>query len=564
MANPPPPFRPGLSVGIAGVIQASFVARFAAAARAVPVPAERFRTPSPGGGKPLPAAVQGKMEALFGADFSQVRIHVGDRPAALGAVAFAHGSDLHFAHGRYDPATPAGQRLLGHELAHVVQQRAGRARNPFGTGLALVQDPALEAEAERMGLRAMTALAAPAPRPVAPGRVAQPYFKIAAERVFTSREAMRGSGARALVSDEASLHAQQEGGEEFLDTGRARIVSAVRATLRVSDDGRMAIEDSDLSTRQPKVFFATADVFRASNAALRDVVSDFRLAQGGETVRIITASGREHVLRSAYPVFAAAPAAARDLSLTASQNCNDMATSVIGARASSTAVVASPPGGVPSGVRTIDTQIHNTVADLVVKVLKKAETGSVYNLQVLATAREWKYGEGERRMREAVNRISREYAEAVESGSPDALLRKFGINRHAAPEVGDAFVIHGVATADERGEVTDWSSRRSFQPRWPYHWGGVVAKSGTDVVTLENYDRDSGTSKSKDPRWYFQMYGQGRAQSFHEAWAASGAFANPMTLAMRNPRRPAPRTNWAGILILLVIAVLILFGFLRR
>jgi hypothetical protein len=51
----------------------------------------------------------------------------------------------------YDPASRAGVELLGHELAHVVQQRDGRVVNPFGTGVAIVQDPALEAEADRLG-----------------------------------------------------------------------------------------------------------------------------------------------------------------------------------------------------------------------------------------------------------------------------------------------------------------------------------------------------------------------------------------------------------------------------
>ena len=43
---------------------------------------------------------------------------------------------------------------LGHELAHVVQQRQGRVRAPNGTGIAVVQDHALEAEADRLGQRA--------------------------------------------------------------------------------------------------------------------------------------------------------------------------------------------------------------------------------------------------------------------------------------------------------------------------------------------------------------------------------------------------------------------------
>jgi hypothetical protein len=103
------------------------------------------------GGWPLPRDVQAKMEAAFGTSFSDVRVHVGPEASAIGALAFTWGSELHFAPGQYNPHTPQGQFLLGHELAHVVQQRAGRVANPFGSGVAVVQDHALEAEADRLG-----------------------------------------------------------------------------------------------------------------------------------------------------------------------------------------------------------------------------------------------------------------------------------------------------------------------------------------------------------------------------------------------------------------------------
>jgi hypothetical protein len=99
-----------------------------------------------GGGKPLPETVRRKMEAAFGADFSNVRVHIGPQAERIGALAFTVGGDIYFAPGRYQPETLRGQQLLGHELAHVVQQRAGRVRNPRSTGLAVVQDHALEAE----------------------------------------------------------------------------------------------------------------------------------------------------------------------------------------------------------------------------------------------------------------------------------------------------------------------------------------------------------------------------------------------------------------------------------
>ena len=103
------------------------------------------------GGWTLPKEVQRKMEQALGADFSDVRVFVGSEATSIGALAFTWGSNLHFAPGQYNPHTPQGQFLLGHELAHVVQQRSGRVSNPFGSGVAVVQDAALEAEADRLG-----------------------------------------------------------------------------------------------------------------------------------------------------------------------------------------------------------------------------------------------------------------------------------------------------------------------------------------------------------------------------------------------------------------------------
>ena len=122
---------------------------------------EAFRVPlqPKSGGQALPDQVRAKMETAFGADFSDVRVHIGQEAASLGAIAYTWGSNIHFAPGQYNPNTIQGQKLLGHELWHVVQQRAGRVSNPFGGGVAVVQDHALEAEADRMGVKAaMTAL----------------------------------------------------------------------------------------------------------------------------------------------------------------------------------------------------------------------------------------------------------------------------------------------------------------------------------------------------------------------------------------------------------------------
>lgn len=112
--------------------------------------------PASTSGQPMPEAVQQKMESAFSADFSDVRIHAGSaRAVALGALAYTQGSDIHVAPGRWAPETMPGQELLGHELAHVQQQREGRVRATAQMkGVALNDDPALEREADVMGARA--------------------------------------------------------------------------------------------------------------------------------------------------------------------------------------------------------------------------------------------------------------------------------------------------------------------------------------------------------------------------------------------------------------------------
>jgi len=117
---------------------------------------EAFRVPlrQKAGGFPLPRDVRAKMESALGGDFSDVRVHIGHEATSLGAIAYTWGTNIHFAPGQYNPHTIQGQKLLGHELWHVLQQKAGRVKNPFGGGVAVVQDHALEAEADRMGIKA--------------------------------------------------------------------------------------------------------------------------------------------------------------------------------------------------------------------------------------------------------------------------------------------------------------------------------------------------------------------------------------------------------------------------
>lgn len=82
---------------------------------------------SRGRGEPLPEAPRALFEARFGHSFADVRVHAGRESAgavgSIGARALAFGDDLHFAPGAWAPSTREGLDLLGHELAHTVEQR---------------------------------------------------------------------------------------------------------------------------------------------------------------------------------------------------------------------------------------------------------------------------------------------------------------------------------------------------------------------------------------------------------------------------------------------------------
>ena len=103
---------------------------------------------SRGGGTSLDTGVQSRFSESLG-DLSDVRVHTDDRSDQLNrsvsARAFATGTDVFFARGEYNPGSASGDRLIAHELAHVVQQRGAPAGGPL-----TVSNPgdALETEAD--------------------------------------------------------------------------------------------------------------------------------------------------------------------------------------------------------------------------------------------------------------------------------------------------------------------------------------------------------------------------------------------------------------------------------
>jgi hypothetical protein len=93
-----------------------------------PIVHEVLRSP----GQPLDPTTRAFMEPRFGHDFGHVRVHTDTKAAesarAVHAFAYTMGRDVVFGAGQFVPTTNAGQQLMAHELAHVVQQSDGDHR----------------------------------------------------------------------------------------------------------------------------------------------------------------------------------------------------------------------------------------------------------------------------------------------------------------------------------------------------------------------------------------------------------------------------------------------------
>ena len=99
----------------------------------------------------LPQQLKRGIEHLSGMAMDHVQVHYNSaRPAQLQAHAYAQGAHIHLG--------PGQEKHLPHEAWHVVQQAQGRVRPTLQmkNGPMLNDQPALEAEADRMGVRAAT------------------------------------------------------------------------------------------------------------------------------------------------------------------------------------------------------------------------------------------------------------------------------------------------------------------------------------------------------------------------------------------------------------------------
>jgi hypothetical protein len=191
-------------------------------------------------GQPLDASTRAFMEPRFGHDFSGVRVHTDTQAAesarAVNALAYTVGRDVVFGEQRYSPQTLAGQRLLAHELTHVVQQGAASAPTAANLRIGHADDP-LEREASTLAQETVS-------------DESLRSQQLSRTEAILSRQEGR-AGARAAITPELTIVLEDlntvQPSRAVVDTIRQAIEPLARRAGRTLQFGRHAPGDLTLS-----------------------------------------------------------------------------------------------------------------------------------------------------------------------------------------------------------------------------------------------------------------------------------------------------------------------------
>jgi hypothetical protein len=157
-------------------------------------------------GQPLDPDTRALMGSRLGHDFSNVRVHTDSdaarSAAAIGANAYTAGNHIVFGAGQFVPSASRGQRIVAHELAHIVQQSQGFvAGTDIGGGVVLSHpEDKFERDAMARAEQVMTGSTTPA-RPLTPINAREPG--LAAQTIAVQRDAAGVIGAIAGVASAA-------------------------------------------------------------------------------------------------------------------------------------------------------------------------------------------------------------------------------------------------------------------------------------------------------------------------------------------------------------------------
>ena len=294
--------------------------------------------------------------------------------------------------------------------------------------------------------------------------------------------------------------------------------------LKVSDDGKMAIENT---TAQPKVFYATDAIVNSSNEKLAQVEAQMRLKGGGGSMRV--PQDPEHPddsqMRNLTMVQPAKEVVSDEGQTTLQvingldvHECVDVIKSILGVSydVSRASVFAHSTQQESEGksefepflgvAKYMTNRGYKSNKNLASNLDSKSNRVTVANADKQATETAYKN---------------------LASQSKNNISSYLGINQYASPDVGEGYslvsfnkemgmsayrdefdlspdtdgsdsdeYLRALQQLDNIGDDIDimqadlTTKVKALRPVWGNHYAGVVAKSGKDNVTLENYNRD--------------------------------------------------------------------------
>ncbi|MFO0751256.1 MAG: DUF4157 domain-containing protein [Myxococcota bacterium] len=540
----------------------------------------RAGTQSGGGSLPHQARIQ----AAFGRhDIGAVQAHVGGEAKAasesLGASAYASGSRVAFA-GAPDLHTAA------HEAAHVVQQRGPKAP---GAGLGAAGDR-YEQHADAVA------------DAVVQGKSAAPLLDAYAGPEARSAAPAEGGAVQRYSTGNAYKPKPKEGedlftrhdenpsvAEDSLQGVEYKVSHDAPQDLDVSDDKNMAIQPAG----QVQEFFAKSGLVDGWNKQLAGGGTQIQLAEQDGGVKVAG-----ETLKQVKPTYDG-----EALTRLVFNECLHFANIVLGRKFDTTGYKAIFENAETQDTKTTELD-SNDVNDTARHLMGKSnDVGDIREK-----------GKGKDKY------VGKDYGKKLGKGKLDERAKQLGVNQYANPEVGEAYVTYSVRSDKKgtKGGETDYTGRddkkkqpkKKSQPKpkkneiqklgkqafeeksskkgaWDMHYAGVVAKSGADRVTLEDYNRneeisllhdqvrealkvqyakdlegvdllntpgvlistlqmklhnlDFGVAKDLANKalkggdggtWYFKMFGPHVGQSFHEREHQAGDTVNPLTLRL--------------------------------
>ena len=434
----------------------------------------------------LPDPLKAGTESLSGMSLDDVRVHYNSpQPARYGAQAFTRGSEIHVG--------PGAERHLAHEAWHVVQQKQRRvAADSSVRGVPLNTDRRLENEADTMGARAL--------RTAPPAQAA-------------------GMKTATTVPTVTQCYGVYSGDTEA-------------ETWTVSDNHHMALRSVGDECRE---LYATPQLIAAANQSLRQRGSFVRLIQGPRCPPPVLGA-----LYRAYPSWVPRDQASND-ELGKAKDCRDMTEKAEKNR------LANKRGGEPNFAMWADcSKAAQAVIggrmgyfrDFKVKAGKESRPQDEVENEPSAFARHlgtslfragFKTKDKARDLRARYDNMTEKEREAFD--------QRMGINLHANPDVGEAYLI---AT-----ENTMPGYRPDPGNEWVYHVAGVVMSDGSDRVTLEGFSLGAGGANAiSNNVWNFQMHGtdpRRPRQTFHDLHLNQrGQHANRATTMVIHGPGPKP------------------------